>query len=382
MKKFFTILSSVLLISHAGFAQLKVGLPAGAPAASSILDASNTGGATAKGFLAPQVALTATNAAAPVTAPATGLWVYNTATAGVAPNDVTPGYYYWNATQWVKVNTSTATGNDKNIYEGNGTLTGARTVTMAGNSLTFTGGNTLFTPFGAGAALSINGGNLLTNPRLYSDDTLELQSNANPYQFNLLPSGNIGMSTNAPTAKLDVNGTARIRTVNQVAAATTIIPLFADVSGNVVKSSAPTTFGSTSGTSSASINSGASGTLTTNFTDGGVYKAFVAVGDACGGEGIAEFYITALSANSYFAINGLGGILANGSTTKSPTFGQTSRTVITTTWSGKPGCAGGDDPTSFNYTLTISFAASVFTLTVTNNGNIAKNYTINLTRIN
>lgn len=62
-----------------------------APVASAIFDISTT---TNKGVLLPQVALTATNAAGPVTSPATGLMVYNTATAGASPNNVVPGYYY------------------------------------------------------------------------------------------------------------------------------------------------------------------------------------------------------------------------------------------------------------------------------------------------
>jgi hypothetical protein len=308
--------------------------------------------------------------------------VYNTATAGGSPNNVTPGYYYWNATQWVKVNTSTATGNDKNIYEGNGTLTGLRTVTMAGNDIDFTGGRFFFTPPGLSSSLGIDAGNLLTNPRIGTPDTLELQTGGNAYQLNLLPSGNIGIGTNAPSAKLDVSGAARIRTVSQVAPTTAITPLFVDGIGNIVKSSASTSFGSTNAASSAAINSGASGILTTNFIDGGIYKAFVTVGDACGDGSVAEFYITAFSANNYFSINGLGGILSSGTPTKSPTFNQVSRSVIATSWTGKVGCSGGDSNTSLNYTLTISYAASVFTLTVTNNGNIAKSYGITLTRIN
>jgi len=60
-----------------------------------------------KGFLAPQVALTATNAASPVTSPATGLMVFNTATEGTSPYNVTPGYYYNAGTpaapNWAKV---------------------------------------------------------------------------------------------------------------------------------------------------------------------------------------------------------------------------------------------------------------------------------------
>ena len=58
--------------------------------------------ATNKGLLIPRVALTATNAAGPITSPATSLMVYNNATAGTAPNNVTPGYYYWNGSIWVR----------------------------------------------------------------------------------------------------------------------------------------------------------------------------------------------------------------------------------------------------------------------------------------
>ncbi|MBK6627647.1 MAG: hypothetical protein IPJ87_10465 [Flavobacteriales bacterium] len=55
-----------------------------------------------KGLLVPRLALTATNVAAPVVAPATSLLVYNTATAGVAPNNVTPGFYFWGGASWVR----------------------------------------------------------------------------------------------------------------------------------------------------------------------------------------------------------------------------------------------------------------------------------------
>jgi hypothetical protein len=51
--------------------------------------------ATDKGFLPPRVALQATNNPLPITSPAAGLLVYNTATAGTPPNNVKPGYYYW-----------------------------------------------------------------------------------------------------------------------------------------------------------------------------------------------------------------------------------------------------------------------------------------------
>ncbi len=56
-----------------------------------------------RGLLIPNVALTATNVAAPVTSPATSLLVYNTNTAGSGATAVTPGFYYWDGSQWVRL---------------------------------------------------------------------------------------------------------------------------------------------------------------------------------------------------------------------------------------------------------------------------------------
>jgi hypothetical protein len=68
-------------------------------AASAMLDVNSTN----SGVLIPRVALTATNVAAPVTTPATSLLVYNTATAGAGLTAVVPSFYYWDGTQWVKL---------------------------------------------------------------------------------------------------------------------------------------------------------------------------------------------------------------------------------------------------------------------------------------
>ena len=57
-----------------------------------------------KGFLPPRIALTSIDLANPISNPATGLLVFNTATSGNAPNNVFPGYYYWNGSAWSKVN--------------------------------------------------------------------------------------------------------------------------------------------------------------------------------------------------------------------------------------------------------------------------------------
>ena len=91
-------------ISTAGSERMRVtsngnvGIGTSAPDASAILDVTSSN----KGILAPRVNLVAANNPAPVTAPATGLLVFNTATSGTYPNDVFPGYYYWDGTRWVR----------------------------------------------------------------------------------------------------------------------------------------------------------------------------------------------------------------------------------------------------------------------------------------
>jgi hypothetical protein len=103
MKKilgFLLIPYSLFLTTDLCFAQIAINNTAANPDASAILDLNSGNSGVNKGFLAPQVALTASNSAAPVTSPATGLIVYNTATAGTPPNNVVPGYYYWSGSYW------------------------------------------------------------------------------------------------------------------------------------------------------------------------------------------------------------------------------------------------------------------------------------------
>lgn len=73
------------------------------PNASAQLDVN----ASNKGFLPPRVALKESTDATTIASPATGLLVYNTATAGTKPNDVIPGYYYYNGTSWVTIGNTT-----------------------------------------------------------------------------------------------------------------------------------------------------------------------------------------------------------------------------------------------------------------------------------
>lgn len=73
---------------------------------------------TDRGFLPPRVVLSGLNLSNPVTSPATGLLVYNTATAGTPPNNVIPGYYYWNGTLWISLTIPQGTNPGDMIYWG------------------------------------------------------------------------------------------------------------------------------------------------------------------------------------------------------------------------------------------------------------------------
>lgn len=98
---------------------------------SSMLDVSSS----TTGILVPRVVLTATNVAAPVTAPLNSLLVYNTNTAGAGTTAVTPGYYYWDnaASVWRRF-----------MQANEGWLTGGNLGTTAGTNFAGTGDNVSF----------------------------------------------------------------------------------------------------------------------------------------------------------------------------------------------------------------------------------------------
>lgn len=80
----------------------QTGIGTATPNASAKLDVSSS----TLGFLPPRVALTANNVFAPIvgaSSGAAGLLIYNTATAGTIPNNVVPGYYFWNGVSWVQI---------------------------------------------------------------------------------------------------------------------------------------------------------------------------------------------------------------------------------------------------------------------------------------
>ncbi len=104
----FTSLTFILLgWGHAAFAQVGIGTTT--PASSSALDITSSN----KGFLPPRISLTSLTDNSTISSPSTGLLIYNTATAGTAPNNVIPGYYFWNGTKWTMI--SSLSGNTTGV---------------------------------------------------------------------------------------------------------------------------------------------------------------------------------------------------------------------------------------------------------------------------
>ena len=93
------ILTIVLLMCTAGLYAQNVGIGTDTPDASAKLDVTSTN----SGVLVPRIVLTDVTVAAPVTAPATGLLVWNTNAAITGGNG--SGFYYWNGTQWQQIGT-------------------------------------------------------------------------------------------------------------------------------------------------------------------------------------------------------------------------------------------------------------------------------------
>jgi hypothetical protein len=154
MKKF--LLSFIIILPLMVFSQ--VGIGTNTPDSSAKLEVSSSN----KGFLPPRVTLTGTNDSTTIINPATSLLVYNTATSGTSPNNVIPGFYFFNGTFWSKLNVASdnatnVTGTVAVTNGGTGTTTGSITGTTA---LTFAAGginqNVTLTPSGTGKTL-LNG---------------------------------------------------------------------------------------------------------------------------------------------------------------------------------------------------------------------------------
>jgi hypothetical protein len=223
MKKGVLVLMLFLVFLN-GKAQTGIGTTTPSPSAK--LEVASTN----QGFLPPRIALTATNAASPVTSPATGLLVYNTATAGTAPNNVVPGFYYWKGTLWVRLNgpsdnaanvtgvvpvanggtgVTTATGSGKTVLSDNPTL---ELLSISSGASQFP--SSIFvtpTTFATSkrAALWLGDWGLLQDFDGNGQPNFSITQNFSgsyPTRFFISTAGNVGLGTSSPTAKLNLVG--------------------------------------------------------------------------------------------------------------------------------------------------------------------------------
>jgi hypothetical protein len=212
-----------------------------------------------RGFLLPRVPLQATDNPAPLNAHIGGMTVYNTATAGTSPVNVSPGWYYNDGTHWIRL---AVTNDVQTLLYGIGAPTGgcsgatlytdtSLTSPTVGQQWTCSGGSwvaytapyqTAWTLWGlstdAGGdkvarierngSIAVNNG----NPRVYfKTNNAATWSNRAIDVFNgrfriyreggpegtkefinVLPNGNVGINQGAPDATLEVNGSLKFPT--------------------------------------------------------------------------------------------------------------------------------------------------------------------------
>ncbi|REC79535.1 hypothetical protein DRF60_06855 [Chryseobacterium elymi] len=236
MKKY--LLSGAFLLPLFCYAQVGINIPS--PASTLDITAKNATGTTADvdGLLVPRVdrqraqSMTGT----PVS---TLIYVNSIATgtqAGTAANIDAVGYYYYDGTVWTKLNTPV------NIYTSNGTLAASRTVTTAGNQLSFTNGTNsviigttgtmgLVSATGSSrGAFQANGGSAVLNMFVDNNGAAQITTSgtstsmninaisANPVNIHtnntnrmaVTGAGDVGIGTQTPQKKLHVNGALQV----------------------------------------------------------------------------------------------------------------------------------------------------------------------------
>ena len=196
MKTIYSTIVLLLLINYLSYAQ-NIGINgSGANAHPSALldvDASST---PSLGILVPRIALQAINIAAPVSGPAISLLVYNTANASTGATAVSPGYYYWDGTKWVRF---------------------------------------AYSPSGSSADAWNVLGNTGTNPTTNFLGTIDPQDlvfrTNNTERMRILSGGNVGIGVINPAYSLDVFNQIGIRSSNPfLYLVSTFTPIPADAS--------------------------------------------------------------------------------------------------------------------------------------------------------
>jgi hypothetical protein len=100
MKKIYLIITGIICFAfHAASQNVGINRDGAAPHPSAMLDIQSASG----GVLIPRIALTGNSDTVTIVKPAPSLLVYNTAAAGSGNSAITPGYYFWNGSAWVRL---------------------------------------------------------------------------------------------------------------------------------------------------------------------------------------------------------------------------------------------------------------------------------------
>lgn len=188
--------------------------------------------------------------------------------------------------------------------------------------------------------------------------------------------GQVGIGFTSPSATLDVNGTARIATVNNMGNDTAYKTL---VWNTVTKMVQTTDDNSSTKKTVATVASGASANIGSAFTAGGVglfagaaYEIRIMIGDGCGYTSFCKFIVTGTPTSASWRIGFVAGISPIGPSSATNS-GGTSLTVL----NPYSNCAAGGNSTAFNYTLSITNAQ----LSITNNGNVDRTYIVLIEKV-
>ncbi|KAF0194988.1 MAG: hypothetical protein FD166_3228 [Bacteroidetes bacterium] len=205
-----SLLVFLILITSGLYAQVAINTDGSNPDNSAMLDVKSID----KGLLIPRVALTGTLDVATIASPAISLLIYNTATAGTSPDNVTPGYYYWNGTSWATLANGPWTVNGNDIYANITGNAGIGTTLPDDKLHLFDSTNLrilIETPDNFYAGVRTRNSQREYFMGTIGDRWSVFDNNVGGERISVLPDGNVGISTTTPasSAALDVNSTTK-----------------------------------------------------------------------------------------------------------------------------------------------------------------------------